>query len=116
MLCGILFVVYTGIQLPSPPTATSGHPPRRSGRHLGSHRKHTVGLARRRRSDITAVRLAITPETHAYWIGGQQITNDQRSYWLGGGNAALRWRHPHPPVHCLSQANRSRSPRPCIRP
>ncbi|MFE6691016.1 ATP-grasp peptide maturase system methyltransferase [Streptomyces sp. NPDC057743] len=48
--------------------------------------------------DITSVRLAITPKTHAYWIGGQQITNDNRSYWLGGANAVLRWKHPHSPL------------------
>ncbi len=47
--------------------------------------------------DITSVRLAVTPEAHAYWIGGQQITNERRSYWLGGENAALRWKHAHPP-------------------
>ncbi|MEW1671976.1 ATP-grasp peptide maturase system methyltransferase [Streptomyces noursei] len=49
--------------------------------------------------DITSVRLAVTPDAHAYWIGGQQITNDQRSYWLGGENAALRWKHSHSPLN-----------------
>ncbi|GAU67332.1 putative methyltransferase [Streptomyces sp. NBRC 110611] len=48
--------------------------------------------------DITSVRMAITPEAHAYWIGGQQITNDQRSYWLGAKEPALRWKHRHPPL------------------
>ncbi|GAA2663756.1 hypothetical protein GCM10009864_35070 [Streptomyces lunalinharesii] len=48
--------------------------------------------------DITSVRLAVTPQAHAYWIGGQQGTNDQRSYWLDGENAALRWKHPHSPL------------------
>ncbi|MGP3978529.1 ATP-grasp peptide maturase system methyltransferase [Streptomyces sp. 8N114] len=48
--------------------------------------------------DITSVRMAVTRDAHAYWIGGKQITNDQRSYWLGGKESALRWKHSHPPL------------------
>jgi methyltransferase of ATP-grasp peptide maturase system len=47
--------------------------------------------------DITSVRMEVTPEAHAYWIGGQQITTDARSYWIGD-QPALRWKHPHPPL------------------
>lgn len=48
--------------------------------------------------DMTSVRLAVTPDAHCYWIGGRQIGDGRRSYWLGGKEAALRWRHPHPPL------------------
>lgn len=44
--------------------------------------------------DISTVRLEVTPEAHAYWIGGQRITTDARSYWIGE-KPALRWKHRH---------------------
>jgi methyltransferase of ATP-grasp peptide maturase system len=47
--------------------------------------------------DISTVRLEVSPEAHAYWIGGQQITTDARSYWIGE-KPALRWKHQHQPL------------------
>ena len=43
--------------------------------------------------DITSVRVAVTPEAHAFWIGGQRIATQKRSYWLAD-RPALRWKHP----------------------
>lgn len=47
--------------------------------------------------DISTVRLEVSPEAHAYWIGGQRITTDARSYWIGE-KPALRWKHQHQPL------------------
>ncbi|RLU99270.1 methyltransferase [Streptomyces griseocarneus] len=47
--------------------------------------------------DITAVRMQVTREGHAYWIGGRQITTPTRSRWIGD-EPALRWRHRHQPL------------------
>ncbi|WP_326699075.1 ATP-grasp peptide maturase system methyltransferase [Streptomyces sp. NBC_01754] len=47
--------------------------------------------------DISAVRLKVSPEAHAYWIGGQQITTDDRSCWIGE-KPSLRWKHQHQPL------------------
>ncbi|SEB93647.1 protein-L-isoaspartate(D-aspartate) O-methyltransferase [Streptomyces sp. 2224.1] len=47
--------------------------------------------------DISAVRLEVSAEAHAYWIGGQQITTEARSYWIGD-KPGLCWRHQHQPL------------------
>ena len=46
---------------------------------------------------ISAVRLEVRPDAHAYWIGGQQITTEARSYWIGD-KPGLSWRHKHQPL------------------
>lgn len=43
------------------------------------------------RPDISAVRLHITPGSHTYWIGGQQIVTGARSHRRG--DSPLRWEH-----------------------
>ncbi len=47
--------------------------------------------------DITSVRMQVTREANAYWIGGQEITTATRSHWIEH-RPALRWRHRHQPL------------------
>ncbi|MFI0220172.1 ATP-grasp peptide maturase system methyltransferase [Streptomyces lydicus] len=47
--------------------------------------------------DITTVRMAVTPETHAYWIGDQQLASPDRSYSIDE-KPELRWLHRYPPL------------------
>ncbi|GAA0345437.1 methyltransferase domain-containing protein [Streptomyces blastmyceticus] len=47
--------------------------------------------------DITSVRMQVTREANAYWIGGQKITTATRSHGIEH-RPALRWRHRHQPL------------------